>query len=382
MAEKRISDVPLVPLRHSYYKSLLSGNAKRIKEAIDQSLIPMTPLEISQKTGISHNTVKKCVLRLAKKGFVQHLCYGLYVNPAYGVTLGAVGVGGGDRFLLRAHGLQITIPRFKVAGPRHLEKAFGRAKITILRYRKSAQVSVRCEKPYSLDGPAFEAVVSWAMENLGIKESAYGRLKANVELNNDIFGLRINHGKAITLKDVMGTFRRVYNTQYGCRDEIKIREKRPLDEIIAALYGGFHISQVMSYLRLDLEARQQERKENADLHKSLMLLIDAALKPRGAFRVLRKAIATSSESAPRHPFDNSSSIQKESIHRQNLAQSHSFVDRWIWRLTPLDVPEKGFCTRCLQRTILRYYVEDRHGYSGLVCKDCGQLLKVLIDGRR
>jgi hypothetical protein len=82
-------------------------------------------------------------------------------------------------------------------------------------------------------------------------------------------------------------------------------------------------------------------------------------------------------------------LKSESLKRQEALkritspqqeQDSFFVDNWIWIVEKLDFPVKGWCGRCHERDRLLYYVEDRYGYSSVVCEDCGQLLKVLIDG--
>lgn len=65
---------------------------------------------------------------------------------------------------------------------------------------------------------------------------------------------------------------------------------------------------------------------------------------------------------------------------QKLEQDCFFVDSWIWIVEKLDFPVKGWCGRCHERMRLSYYVEDRYGYSSVVCEDCGRFLKMLIDG--
>jgi len=83
-------------------------------------------------------------------------------------------------------------------------------------------------------------------------------------------------------------------------------------------------------------------------------------------------------------------LKSESLKRQEALERISgphreqdsfFVDNWIWIVEKLDFPVKGWCGRCHERDRLLYYVEDRYGYSSIVCEDCGSLLKRLIDGR-
>ena len=71
----------------------------------------------------------------------------------------------------------------------------------------------------------------------------------------------------------------------------------------------------------------------------------------------------------------------ERISGPHREQDSFFVDNWIWIVEKLDFPVKGWCGRCHERDRLLYYVEDRYGYSSIVCEDCGSLLKRLIDGR-
>jgi len=81
-------------------------------------------------------------------------------------------------------------------------------------------------------------------------------------------------------------------------------------------------------------------------------------------------------------------LKSESLKRQEALkritspqeQDSFFVDNWFWIVEKLDFPVKGWCGRCHKRDRLLYYVEDRYGYSSIVCEDCGSLLKRLIDG--
>lgn len=82
-------------------------------------------------------------------------------------------------------------------------------------------------------------------------------------------------------------------------------------------------------------------------------------------------------------------LRNESLKRQETLEQVTgphrqrdwlFVDQWIWIIEKLAAPVKGWCGRCHRRGRLPWYTEDRYGYSSLVCEDCAQLLKALIDG--
>jgi hypothetical protein len=194
-------NLPVTPvtLAHSYYKSSLSGASKQILEAIEQSSIPIAPLEISQITKINSPAVRKTLERLVKKRFIQKIDYGLYASWKYNVTLessmGKSECDWGPRLhclRLRASGLS--------GGPCDRKRDLGAVRVTAQRFKNgSGVVFVECVGDYSLDYVAFRILldaISVDLEWLDVDDWRK-MMVSSFEFNNDFQGVRLDGVKLL-----------------------------------------------------------------------------------------------------------------------------------------------------------------------------------------
>ena len=154
MAELKKDSVPPVTVVHSYQSISLRKTARRIFEEVEQSPIPITPLELSQNTGIKDSNVRKTLQRLVKKHFIQRICYGLYANWKYNVTLGT-SMGRDECGSPRLHCLRLQVGGLS-GGCCEWKRDFGVIRVTIQRFGNgSGLVFIDCVGNYSLDYGAF-----------------------------------------------------------------------------------------------------------------------------------------------------------------------------------------------------------------------------------
>jgi hypothetical protein len=249
--------VTSVTFSHFHYGSSLSLIAKRIMGVIEQSPIPITPLEISQKTRIKRSTVRKCLARLARKGFIRKFCHGHYMSLRSSVTLASSMVGGVCDVLPRVHCLRFRVS--DVAGkPSSWEVDLDVVRICFRRFKNgSAQVFVDCQESYSLDYLGFRLLVEVVVGQLGVDD--WNKIAvSSLEINNDFEGERLDGVQAVTLKSFDGTFRRIYNRRLGLRDEVRVVGTRKLEDVIPLLRGGISSYNILQLLYMNFHEIQRQ----------------------------------------------------------------------------------------------------------------------------
>ena len=257
-------NLPVTPvtLAHSYYKSSLSGASRQILEAIEQSSIPIAPLEISQITKINSPAVRKTLERLVKKRFIQKIDYGLYASWKYNVTLessmGKSECDWGPRLhclRLRASGLP--------GGPCDRKRDLGAVRVTAQRFKNgSGVVFVECVGDYSLDYVAFRILldaISVDLEWLDVDDWRK-MMVSSFEFNNDFQGVRLDGVKAVTMKAFDGSFRRIYNKRFGLRDEVKVVGARRVEDVLLLMQGGVSTYSTLQFL---FQTLQQLKIQNS-----------------------------------------------------------------------------------------------------------------------
>ncbi|MBT0161008.1 MarR family transcriptional regulator, partial [Candidatus Bathyarchaeota archaeon A05DMB-2] len=261
MPNQKNGDVTVVTPSHSYYRFSLSGNTKRVKETVDQSPIPITPLEISQKTGIKHATVRRCLIRLARKGFVEKPYYGYYVGSKADVTLKSSMVKGGCDPWPRLHSLRLRASGL-VGGPCDWRRNLGMVNVTFQRHKNgSGTVFVGCVGDSSLDYVSFRLLLEAMREDLGLLGITDWKTMrvSSFEFNNDFQGVQLDGVKAVTLKAFDGSFRRLYNKRFGLRDEVKATGPRRVEDVLLLIQGGVSTYSIFQFL---VKTHQQLKIQN------------------------------------------------------------------------------------------------------------------------
>lgn len=272
-----------VTLGHSYYKSSLSGTSKRILDVVEQSSIPITPLEISQITKIKSSAVRKTLERLVRKRFIQKISYGLYASWKYNVTLeSSMGKGGCD-WGPRLHCLRLRVCGLG-DGPCVRKRDLGVVRVTVQRFKNgSGVVFVECVGDYSLDYVAFRLLLDGLrpdLEWLGVQDWKK-MMVSSFEFNNDWQGVRLDGVKAVTMKAFDGSFRRVYNKRFGLRDEVKVVGARRVEDVLLLMQGGVSAYSLQQFLFQTLQQLEIQNKLTVENVAQNRRLFGEFLRRRG-----------------------------------------------------------------------------------------------------
>lgn len=244
---------------HSNPLQGLSINYQKILKTIENSAIPITPLEISSFTGIKANTVRKYVIALAERKFVVRVRYGHYVSSKNIFTLGSR-MGKSD--FPKLHCLKLRLNNFS-GSVRSWSKIFGDVKVSYQQHNNgTVTVCVDCTDPYSLDYNAFRLLVELIKNELGLEDWEKVTV-SSFEFNNDIEGVRIDGAQAVTMRSLDGSFRRVYQKSFGIRDEVRVVGSVPVENVLTLLKGGvdpYNIAQLIFRLTKEIQTEREGMK--------------------------------------------------------------------------------------------------------------------------
>jgi len=265
LAELKKDAVSPVTLGHSLQSMSLCETARRILKMVEESPIPITPLELSQCTKIKGPTVRKSLQRLVSKRFIQKIGYGLYANWKYSVTLDT-SMGKGECGSPRLHCLRLQVGGL-AGGCCEWKRDFGVIRVTIQRFRNgSGLVFIDCVGNYSLDYGAFLILLNGLrpdFKRLGVQDWRIMRV-SSFEFNHDWLGVRLDGVKAITAKAFDGSFRRMYNKKFGLRDEVKAAGSRRIEDVVALMMGGVSAYTTHQYLFRTLQQLEIQNQLNAE----------------------------------------------------------------------------------------------------------------------
>lgn len=228
---------------NSNYIQALNANERKVQKTVEESPIPITPLKISQKTGINHNYVKTIIRKLERLGFIRKRFYGHYESVKNVTTLGGVGLEefkDGGLPPVRCHKLMFT-----VGGVRDV--VLGRSvivdndlfRVVFVGYpNQVVNVFVDCKGSYSFDYGAFRLLVELVKAKLGVKDEDAIEV-STFELNEDYKGIQLDGVKALTLKAFSGEFERLYNKDgYTLRSEVNLQKPLSVEAAYSLLKGG------------------------------------------------------------------------------------------------------------------------------------------------
>lgn len=240
MSRLKKSKAPLKSL-NSWYGNLLNKTEQRILEVTKRSDIPITPLEISTKTGINHSYVRFCLRKLHRLKFVYRAFYGHYQSVRNSPTLDRVGVGQlksgvGARchkLLLVVRGVMDFVSDSKVVLDNRLFR------VTFVGYGiGKVVVYVDCKGCYSFDYGAFLCLVEFVKAKLGVEDEKAIEVRT-FELNVDHKGVQLDGVKSVTLRGFRGAFERFYNKdKQTLRNEINLQRPLTVESAYALLKGG------------------------------------------------------------------------------------------------------------------------------------------------
>lgn len=225
---------------NSYYEGLLTETEAEVLETVEKSRVPITPLEISKKTGISRDSVRKVVRKLDHLRFVHRPHYGYYQSIRNVGTLQGLGgiefEGRVGRLKPNVHNLQFVVRGARIRALEHrVVLGGGRIKLTF-DVAKNGTVVVYVEGEF--DAKGFALLIEYLRLKLGVSEDAIVPRRA--EFNNDIQGIQLEGATCLTVRGIQGDLIRLYNKdRQTVRREVKpIRVPSSVAEVDALVQGG------------------------------------------------------------------------------------------------------------------------------------------------
>ncbi len=251
---------------HFNYTRGFSDIEKEILEEVNRSASLITPKEIALKTKIKHSTVRKTILRLFKRGFIDKVYHGHYASNGYSVTFGGSMLkSDAEIFFPKIHSIRFTVRDVDREASKWLLN-LDIIRIKFIVYENgTAQVFIDCEGDYSFDYVSFRILVDRVLKELSVDDWDQVSI-SSPEWNLDYEGWKLDGVKALTLKAFDNSFRRIYNKKFGIRDEVKIKGAIPLDEALTVLQGGisnYNLLQTL-YLAMRQSIQQNEHLDNRE----------------------------------------------------------------------------------------------------------------------
>lgn len=242
---------------NSKYRMVLSEKHRQIIEAVRNSPIPITPMEIASITNLPHNSVRVWVKELERKGYVVAKFYGHYVSSQNGLTLDSSTVGDGR---VRVHCLRLKILRCGVFSSLWVREVGGVARISFQVFGdRSGLVQVDCLGSCSFDAVGLRLVVDVVARELRVScDDVWGSTVLSYELNSDFKGVRLDGVQAVTLRAFDGAFFRAYNKGEVLRGEVKATRPLQLENVLALMNGGVSAYNQMQLLFMNVQKMNEE----------------------------------------------------------------------------------------------------------------------------
>lgn len=226
-----VAEKPNGKVSSSYNSYRHSSKKERVAEVVERSEIELTPLQIAQKTGINHSTVRVYLPQLVAENRIITPYHGAYCAK----TIHGVGAFGA----LRVHNIVVTgdaeIDEFD-----EVVETVGDVKVRVLFGSKRNKVSIFISCDAGMDRNGCLLALDKAF---GIVRSRIGKDLEHVclktfELNRDFLGVRVDRPTCITRVGLYDMVERVYQKAEGVRHEWKISKEMPIAEFEALLRGG------------------------------------------------------------------------------------------------------------------------------------------------
>lgn len=268
----------------------------KVLETVEKSLVPITPIEISRKTGISHSSARRVTRNLEHKGFIKRLYRGHYVTPRNERTIRGVGLGvslGGLGVV--SYGLHCLVLKGRLEGSVVSRWVGGKAcvvydseffTVRIMGYANGTViVYVDCKDDYSFNLSEFQLLLAFLSAVLDVDVSGFEAV--TYEFNHDLAGVKLEGVKAVTVKALNGAFKRAYQKS---KDVVRVEGKDsvplPLTQVSALLQGGvpyYELVQSNAMLAKAIQAREQGEEGR------FRILINELFKRDDYLRALVKA---------------------------------------------------------------------------------------------
>jgi len=207
--------------------------ANRILSVIDASQVELTPLEISEKTGLNRSSVRQYLRNLLQQGKVVQPYPGAYCNR----------VTHGMRFNpLTVHNISLRVTVNEDLLSWVGEEKVGDVKVHVCFGSERRKISGYIANDAGMSKDAcLLAIQRW----MDMAEKRLGRpLPEPLELlcfevNKDYSGLRLDGVQCVTKKDLMGIIERTYQKEEGViRHEHKVNQSMSLQQFESLIQGG------------------------------------------------------------------------------------------------------------------------------------------------
>ena len=250
---------------------LLTLPQQKILKLIDSSELPLTPLEIAQKTEINHNSVKVYLRNLKKRNLVVQPYRGEYTSTKNLVTSDGC-IGGKVTEFPRVHNIRLRVVGVGCGGLVG-EWDYGVAKVSaVIGNNGVANVFIACSGD-GLDYSAFKLVIACVQKELSVPKTAPITV-TGYELNIDYAGIYLDGVKALTLRAFDGSFERLYQKHKNIlRSEVRAVGPTTPEAVYMLLKGGVNSYNIMQGLAMMINEVRQEREAQKFTNRILMDLL-------------------------------------------------------------------------------------------------------------
>jgi len=247
--------------QHLPPKSTLTPSQQRILKVLEKSNRPLSPKEIAFLLKMKHQTVRKYLSELYKKGLVKRIAYGLYQQVLTNCREVLEGRQQSpwapfqEKSHLEIHDLILTyedpiicdLPSLSYeinAGEISIKIRFGKknGKVTAWIVKGNSESNGMTYNEFCLASKIFLLEIRRV---LGLNDKEMEELPdrimlKRVNINNDFDGLEIDGAKSITLRTFDGALKRIYQKGKKVRIEVQpsSKSKITLSQALALLQGG------------------------------------------------------------------------------------------------------------------------------------------------
>lgn len=241
-----------------YNSYRLSAKKTKVLEAVLQSEIELTPIQVAERTGVNHRTVKVYLRELIKEGKIVQPYHGSYCSQ---ITHGMMFAP------LRTHNVVLTSDVSWLDFSDDFVEIVGSVKIRVQYGLERRKIT----GTISSDGGMDKNTIVFALNRF------YDLVKARTnhdletvlvktfEMNRDYQGVRLDGVKCYTKKGLFDVLERLYQKEENLvRQEYKVSTPMKVDEFMSLIQGG-----VSSYnMQQGLFMLVQEQKQLVDAVKS------------------------------------------------------------------------------------------------------------------
>lgn len=202
----------------------------RIVNAIDESEIELTPLQVAQRIHANHSSVRVYLPQLVKEGRIVTPYHGAYCNKiTHGMIFSPI----------KVHNLVVTASAVVDKSEEIIERV-GTVKVRVVFGFQRDKISMFISCDAGMDRNAcllaIQRCFDIARVRLG-KDLEQVTIKT-FEANRDYLGVRLDRAQCLTRQGLLDTIERIYQKEDVVRHEFKVTKDMTLTEFEALLKGG------------------------------------------------------------------------------------------------------------------------------------------------